>query len=338
MATLVQDFISIDHLYESTAKIEIVYHKGVAWTGTKRTETKAGNAAVILLPHWGGTSRTYRTLQDHIAQLNPEITTVAISYPGTGNSSRNPVLSDRIDRGQDAQIGTLTMVVKALIPQLATTGPCIELRKGVILVGHSMGAKVATDVLVSDSKQNLRIKALLLLGPAPPGPLEISPAERATRKKAYDSARNARYAITEVLGLVTASDKIVEDCIQDAIAMDDQAKKGWIERGIDEDLRPKLIAASDETKNTKVHIVAGDEDFVEPVGRVQLLVLNIFKILGGFKDVEMKTLPFCGHMMTIDNAKEVAMEVGRLVSHGSSFDVQEPMALPIRQNIDPMLR
>jgi 3-oxoadipate enol-lactonase len=317
MAALVQDTIQVNLFQnDKPIDIEIIYCKGQQ---VKYKTEGSGRPAVILLPFWGGTARTYRTLQNQIAQDNPEITTIAISYPGTGNSSRD-IIDPTIDPFTKGVLHDLASVVELLVPQLATKGPCIDFKKGVVLVGHSMGAKVATKVLVSDAEQKLRIKGVLLLGPAPPGPLVLSPAERKFRAKTFDTYQSAKFALTEILGLVTASDQIVSDCIQDALGMDDIAKRGWIESGIDEDLSPDLIMASPEVKKTRIRILAGREDRAEPPDQVQLLVLNAFKNFGEFVDVSMETLQLCGHMMVIENAAEVGEAVRKMVEHGNLKD------------------
>lgn len=138
MAALVQDIIEID-LFQNNkpVDIEIIYCKGQK---VKYKTERAGRPAVILFPFWGGTARTYRKQQHQIAQDNPETTTVAISYPGTGNSSRD-IIYPAIDSLTKGALHDLALAINLLVHQLATKGLCIDFKMGVVLVGHSIGGQ-----------------------------------------------------------------------------------------------------------------------------------------------------------------------------------------------------
>ena len=223
MEPLAQDAIRLDLPGSGDIDIEIVYHRSTRQVSQTGSGAR-GTPAVILLPHWGGTARTYGILQAHFAKSHPEVTTVAISYPGTGHSSRDVGPPEGQGFSQNYPTHSLALTLKALLPKLVTEGPHIEYKDGVVLVGHSMGGKVALALLASGL--DIPIRGLLLLAPAPPGRLVLPPPERSARSKAYDNPEIAREAIQSVLFNSFVPDNMMIELVEDAVRMDVDAKRG----------------------------------------------------------------------------------------------------------------
>lgn len=296
MPSLVHDTIRLETPKAGPCDIEIIYYKGTNTTNNTITPSEK-QPSVILLPYWGGTARTYGNLQTYLAKHHPELTTTAISYPGTGKSSRDVPPFDVEGIAKRTPINNLALMVKSVLRKLETRGPRIDYKAGIILVGHSMGAKIATAVLASE--MNLSVKAVILLAPAPPGPMAVDPIERKARAQAYDNVDIARYAIKEKLTLVHTSESMLLELVEDAVSMSSDAKAHWMEYGADEDITPRLAAASADTKKTKIRLLAGMLDEVETFGQMKTVTMTAFTG-NGFGDVQILEVKDCGHLMPVE--------------------------------------
>jgi pimeloyl-ACP methyl ester carboxylesterase len=167
----VREIIRLETLQANPCNIEIIYHKGTSTLNTPETE----RPSVILLPYWGGTARTYSTLQTHLAEHHANLTTIAVSYPGTGRSSQNILSFFAEGSAQTVPVNNLASMATSLLLELATSDSLIKCKTGIVLVAHSMGGKIASAILASGI--NLSIKALILLAPAPPGPIGLESDE-----------------------------------------------------------------------------------------------------------------------------------------------------------------
>jgi pimeloyl-ACP methyl ester carboxylesterase len=293
MVSLVHETVRLETPQAGPCHIEIIYYKGTN-TNTQVTE----GTSVIFLPYWGGTARSYSTVQSQIAEHRPDLTTTAMSYPGTGKSSREIPPFDVEGIARRTPINNFALMVGSLLLKIVTSGPLIDRKGGIVLVGHSMGAKIATTVLASNT--NFLIKAMILLAPAPPGPMGLDTDERTARAHAYDSLEIARYAIKEKLTLVNASEVVLSELVKDAVSMSTEAKAHWMQYGIDEDITPRLAAASVNTKKTKIRILAGTLDEVETVQQIKLITIPAFT-RNGFADVEMVKVHDCGHIVPVED-------------------------------------
>jgi hypothetical protein len=187
----------------------------------------------------------------------------------------------------------------SLLLELATSDSLIKCKTGIVLVAHSMGGKIASAILASGT--NLSIKALILLAPAPPGPIGLESDEWIARSHAYDSLEIAKYAIKERLTLVHASKIVLSELAEDAVSMSPEAKAHWMQYGIDEDAAPRLAAASDRTKKTKIRLLAGTLNEVETVQQIRLVTIPAFK-RSGFEDVQILEVHDCGHLLPVEES------------------------------------
>ncbi|KAF7875197.1 hypothetical protein EAF04_002369 [Stromatinia cepivora] len=154
--------------------------------------------ALIFLHFWGGSSSTYSPL---IKLLSANYYCLAIDFRGWGSSTgaQDPDAYHFRDLSKD---------IFTLIPQL------LPLDHSFILIGHSMGGKVAmhlsfTVETLPPTKSFPKLRGLALLAPAPPTPL-ILPEEMARQQlTAFNTIEAAKFTITHILSATPLSDHVL---------------------------------------------------------------------------------------------------------------------------------
>jgi pimeloyl-ACP methyl ester carboxylesterase len=243
-------------------------------------ELGSGEPALLFLHYWGGSARTWSAVT---AQLSKNFRCIAYDQRGWGQSDA-PAQGYAIrDLAEDAR-----HIIEAL-----------DLRR-YILVGHSMGGKVA-QYLASQRLSGL--EALILVAPATPTPQNIPEPARQAQLHAYDNHKNA----TETIAFLTAfppSDSQREQILSDNFAaVTQQAKLAW----------PTSIAYEDisgAVGNIAVPtlILAGDQDRQDPLEQHQREVLP--RIPGA----RLQVIYNCGHLIPIDQPHQLADAIQAFVS------------------------
>lgn len=128
----------------------------------------------------------------------------------------------------------------------------------VVLVGHSMGGKVAQLV----AARNLSaVTGLVLVAPAPPEPPStITPQFQRQLAHAYDSPETVASAVDHVLTANPLTAALRAAVIDDSLACATAARTEWPLHGIAEDITTAARHISVDTV-----VVAGSKDLVEPV-------------------------------------------------------------------------
>jgi pimeloyl-ACP methyl ester carboxylesterase len=226
----------------------------------------AGSPAIVFLHYWGGSSRTWHRV---IAPLERAFRTVAINHRGWGRSSapeRGYALADMAD---DAQ---------AVIESL-------DLER-YILVGHSMGGKVAQLIA---SRHPSGLIGLVLVAPAPPAPLALSETVRHGMARAYDSRDSIVATVEQVLAPEGLASKDLEMVIADSLAGTAAAKAAWPMRASQED-----ITAAVSGIDVPVIVVCGAHDRAEPPDILQRALSSCLP------HAEWYVLPKVGHLLPLE--------------------------------------
>jgi pimeloyl-ACP methyl ester carboxylesterase len=299
---------------------------------------------VVFLPFWGGSASTFEPVQLALSKAHPTCTSIAVSYRGTGSSSGSSeetsslpsTLNSEQDSLESHNIPALAADVVALLETLANDdGEQQDLipSRQVVLCAHSMSAKVAWEILHAlpssgnesvnpdnNSKRTTTVKGLLLLAPAPPGPLELPAELRAQQLKAYDSLDSALWTLRNVLTHKDLSDQVVERLATDCVSMSPGAKRGWIElgmkrdcRGVVEDVVARIKAERQREGETfQLRVLVGEKDKVETVEKVKSETVDVLTELG--LDVTLTTVPEVGHLLPVEAPEEVAADLRKLLS------------------------
>lgn len=198
------------------------------------TESGAGEPALVFLHYWGGSSRTWQGVIDRLAG---KARCLALDQRGWGESIATDGRYDLAAIADD---------VEAVARKLGL--------RDFVLVGHSMGGKVAQIVA---GRRPAGLAGLVLVAPAPPTPMPVPEAQRAAMLASYGS----RDGILQALSVLTARplpNELREQVIEDTLAGAPEAKPAWTDRGMIEDVSEELVGVT-----TPTIVVIGDRDQVE---------------------------------------------------------------------------
>jgi pimeloyl-ACP methyl ester carboxylesterase len=246
-------------------------------------ERGAGELSLVFLHYYGGSSRTWKHVT---ARLAPRFRTIAIDHRGWGESDKPDSAYGLADLAADAQ-----GVIAALKLQRY------------VLVGHSMGGKVAQ---LMASRQPAGLVGLVLVAPSPPSPMVMPAQDRETMAGAYASRESVEAAIDFVLTAKRLSAEDRAQVIEDSLRGAPQAKAAWPRFTSLED-----IAAQVGDINVPTLVIAGALDRVDPPIRLQSeLLLRIPQAV-------MHVLPDTGHLSMLESPDAVAAHIAAFC-HGLS--------------------
>ena len=185
------------------------------------------------------------------------------------------------------------------------------LEYGFILVGHSMGAKVALATLSALPTHQLKeLKGLVLVAPAPPTSLDLPPEMKAQQAVAYETEQSIRWTLENVLAkpenLTEQDMKLV---VHDSLSGNQLAKKAWPTYGMQEDISHGLRRALASIGSMKIRacIIVGEFDVVEPKERVDTEVRRFLEENG--LQVSLKIANDVKHLILLEAPKVVHKEI-----------------------------
>ncbi|MEY8709406.1 alpha/beta hydrolase [Mangrovibacter phragmitis] len=236
------------------------------------TQRGEGSPALVFLHYYGGSSRTWESV---INILPNDYQTIAYDHRGWGESGKP---TDGYD------IAGLAADAEAVIKKLGI--------QRYILVGHSMGGKVAQLIA---SRQPQGLEGLILVAPSPPTPMHLSDEERTVLKSAYSSCESVEYVIDHVLTAKTLSAEHRKQVIEDSLKGSIQAKKAWPDEAMREDITACVSAISVPTL-----VISGDQDKVER--------LNVLKeeLLPRIPEARLNVISGAGHLLPLEVPETLA--------------------------------
>jgi uncharacterized protein (TIGR02246 family) len=238
-----------------------------------------GELALVFLHYYGGSSRTW----DGVAsELSDRYRIVATDHRGWGDSEA-PADGYRIaDLAADAE-----RVIAALG------------LKRYVLVGHSMGGKVAQLIA---SRQPDGLEGLVLVAPSPPSPTVLPDEQRATLTGAYQSRESVEFVIDHVLTAKPLSAARREQVIEDSLKGAPQAKAAWPNVAMREDITEAVASI-----NVPAIVISGELDQVDRIATLQA------ELLPRIPHAAMHVLPGTGHLSPLEAPADVARVIARFV-------------------------
>ncbi|AIJ18191.1 alpha/beta fold hydrolase [Streptomyces lividans] len=226
----------------------------------------------VFLHYWGGSARTWDLVVDRL----PGRAVVAVDFRGWG---RSRALPGPYTLGRFAD-DTLAVLADAGITDY-------------VLVGHSMGGKVA-QLVAATRPAGLRAIVLVGSGPAKPA-ARVTPEYREALSHAYDSAESVAGARDHVLTATELPAALKARIVTDSRNVTDAARIEWPLRGIAQDI-------TEHTRRIDVPalVVAGEHDQVEPAG---VLRDNLVPYLAR---ADFVVVPRTGHLIPLEAPADLA--------------------------------
>jgi pimeloyl-ACP methyl ester carboxylesterase len=237
----------------------------------------AGGLPLVFLHYWGGSSRTW----DQVIERLPEPQrTIAIDHRGWGLSDAPASGYALKDLASDAQA-----VIEALDLQ------------AFILVGHSMGGKVAT---LMASRRLMGLVGLVLVAPSPPTPLEMPPEAREQMASAYMTRDTVMGAVEHVLTSKPLSARVLEQVIEDSLRGSPKAKEAWPRATSLENISEDALKVDVPTI-----VISGELDRVDPVAVLRK------ELLTRIPSAVLHVIPETGHLAMLESPDAVAALIGK---------------------------
>ncbi|KAJ5909632.1 hypothetical protein N7504_004275 [Penicillium tannophilum] len=229
---------------------------------------------LVLLHYWGGSTETWHRLTDldSPTSLSAIYPTVAIDLRGWGESSDQPPSIE--NSFQPFSIKSMASDVSMVLQKLKSDADTKNMfDHGFVLVGHSMGAKVALTT-TNDLNQLLpELKGFVLIAPAPVTPMILPREIIELRQTAYDCEASVQGAMAHDLaqeGMLSLSD--ADLVVWSSLRGHPLAKKSWpayaMQEDVSEAVRGALKQVRRQTSPLKAVVIYGGNDSVEPKERV----------------------------------------------------------------------
>ena len=265
--------------------------RSVPMNNTKSTEvnvrggrlpvwTQAGEPTTLVFLHlWGGSHRTFAPV---IARLTSGCAVMSYDHRGWGAARHLPGPYGISELADDAL---------AVIAELGVSR--------YILIGHSMGGKVAQ---LAASRRPKGLAALTLIAPAPPRPAVDAKAAEALIH-AFDSRATVSDALQNILTERPLPPDLREQVINDGLAGNREAQLAWPLDGITKD-----ITAATRAIEVPVQVLAGRQDRVDPP---ESLEANLLPYIPGAR---MTILEGTGHLSPLEVPELIAKELDQVTS------------------------
>lgn len=230
---------------------------------------------LVFLHYWGGSARTW----EQVVSRLPGRSTLSIDFRGWSRSSDLPgpytldqLASDTLDVIKDAGLASY------------------------ILVGHSMGGKVAQ---LAAATRPEGLAGLVLVGPGPAKPADvITPEYQAGLSHAHDSDGTVAGARDNILTATPLDDTVKAQVVTDSRAGAPGARTEWPLRGIAQD-----ITSQAQKINVPVLVIAGEHDQVEPAC---VLRRNLLPYLA---HADFTVIPATGHLIPLEAPAELSKAI-----------------------------
>ena len=242
--------------------------------------TQAGEPTTLVFLHlWGGSHRTFAPV---IASLASGCAVVSYDHRGWGAARDLPGPYGISELADDA----LAVIAGLGLGRY-------------VLVGHSMGGKVAQ---LAASRRPEGLAGLALIAPAPPRPaVDANAAEALTH--AFDSRETVRDALQHMLTAQPLPPDLQEQMINDGLAGNREAQLAWPLGGITQD-----ITAATKAIGVPVQVLAGRQDRVDPP---ESLEANLLPFIPGAR---MTVLEETGHLSPLEVPEQIAKQLDQFTS------------------------
>ena len=234
--------------------------------------------SIVFLHYFGGSETSWKWVID---RLKDDYECIALNLPGFGNSKglKTPSIEN---------FGTYVM------NQLSR----LEIGSYVI-VGHSMGAKIAMQMAANDVHN--KVEQLILIAPSPPGTEPIEDDEKSRMLK-HPNLQEAKTTLNKITKL-PLNEQQQELAVENNLAVDNVTWNWWLKDGMNRSI-------ADQMKSLKlpITILNSEDDPVITPTIIEKRILNVFP------EAKLVTLKNAGHLIPMENPEWIANQIKSVVS------------------------
>ncbi|MFJ6893898.1 alpha/beta fold hydrolase [Streptomyces hokutonensis] len=236
--------------------------------------------ALVFLHYYGGSRRTWIPV---LRRLNPGQGFVAYDQRGWGDSTSVPGPYGLDQLADDAQ-----RVIDALG------------YSDYVLVGHSMGGKVAQIVA---ARRPAGLRGAVLVAPAPPAPIGVTEQMQEMALHAYESEEGILQGIDLMMTRGGLTPELRRQVVEDSMRGGEQARLAWSRQGMVQD-----VSAGVSAIEVPVLVLAGSHDKVDPPTALADHLLPLIPT------ATLTVLKNTGHLSPLEVPDQVAAHIGAFVA------------------------
>ena len=241
-------------------------------------ETGSRSPTLVFLHYWGGSHRTW---DDVIERLGEPFRSVTYDLRGWGRSGA----------------ATDGYSISKLADEAASLIDHLRLEE-YVLVGHSMGGKVAQ---LLASRRPPGLIGLVLVAPASPTPTRLPDEAAQQQLHAYDNRDTALQTIAFLTARMPEP-ATVEQIVEDSLSGVPEAKLAWPTQAILEDISPEVLKI-----NAPTLVLAGEHD------RMDSIEQHRREIIARVSDARLQVVQGSGHLSPIDEPSQLAKAITEFV-------------------------
>ncbi|MBT2556994.1 alpha/beta hydrolase [Hymenobacter sp. ISL-91] len=161
-----------------------------------------------------------------------------------------------------------------------------------VLVGHSMGGKIALELA---ARRPAGLAGVVLLSPSPPGPEPMTDEDRQASLQAWGKSAEAEKTVRHITArpLPAAMHRQV---VADNLASSHAAWEAWLLHGSREDISPRMVLIE-----VPCALIAGDQDAVLSPSVHGLETLPLLPV-----GTTLEIIAGAGHLLPYESPEEVA--------------------------------
>ncbi len=247
-------------------------------------ESGSGDVAIVFLHYFGGSSRSWTEVTNALASSGASTCRcIAPDLRGFGHSNAP-------ENAEDYHVAQSADDVEALCKTLKL--------ERFILVGHSMGGKIALEWA---SRAPHGLQGLLLLAPSPPTPEPMSDDDRENLRRSYGDAD----AMSQIIGEITAQTlpaEIFQRTLDDNLHSSRAAWNTWLDVGSREDIADQMAHIV-----VPVRVLAGADNQGMKAEMLQR------EIVARLSDARLETVPDCGHLVPLEQPQHVVATIREML-------------------------
>lgn len=231
-----------------------------------------GNPVLIFLHFWGGSSATWKSVTDI---LKDKYRCISYDHRGWGESEKP---------GYGYSIESLAKDTLELIRQMKV--------KNYILVGHSMGGKIAQYIA---AQQPEGLQRLILVAPSPSTPTIMPKEMQEGMRNAYTSIEAINATIDHVFNAGDLDNAVRMELTEGIQKHTEASRLGWTDIALLED-----VSAGVNDIKTPTLIIAGEKDIIDSPERLQREVQAMIP------NSQMTVIPNTGHLIMLQEPQKLA--------------------------------